>query len=450
MEYDAFISYRRSEVGAARALTALLRTFGQRVFLDVQNIRLGRNWSATIFEAARNSRAMIVLWSRSARQSSFMPREWAMAAPNCAMIPVRLDKSPLPPQLEGYQALTGLGGAERIMSRCVELTQVERLSAPAAHSRILTELRDDGVQLTPEQEKSTRALLGALAGFNVFWLLSSILWWVKRAWHVVLSPPALASALTLGVGVAAGATLQLPGAPSVCPEPQPPQAKAPPPTATAKLEPPEHPDSASTSDPETASESGSQPVQADVPLIEVPSVLGRTPSKATALLEKVGFKTGEVSRRLAKLQAVATPNALSQALLNAPKLTEPSKELVVKQTPKAGKSAPKGSEVHLTVDVPGALVPDVRNHTLEDATAALKKAGLKRGEVKQPKKTKNTDGTLVVRTQSPSAETRVMRGSSVKLTVTVIKAQVMSLKQEPAVVATPVLVRGTGGSGAGK
>jgi hypothetical protein len=206
--YDAFISYRRSDERTATAVFELLELFGQRVFLDRRCIRLGQSWESTILVAARNTRTLLVLWSRSAAASSEMRREIHMVADQCRVIPIRLDMSPLPPELSAWQALEGLDVASRILARGRELVVQGKQSTADAMATIVRELRSDGVELTPEQRRRTRAYVGVLRRGMLAAGLGTALWFWSRASRAAVSG-AGASALALGVaGVGLGHVTQ--------------------------------------------------------------------------------------------------------------------------------------------------------------------------------------------------------------------------------------------------
>ena len=202
--YDAFISYRRSDERTATAIYELLELFGQRVFLDRRCIRLGQSWESTISMAARSTRTLLVLWSRSAAASSEIQREIRMAPDHCRVIPIRLDLSPLPPDLCAWQALEGLDVASRILARGRELVVQGQLSTSDAMATIVRELRSDGVELTPDQRRRVRAYVGVLRRGALAAGVGAALWFWSRASRAAVSG-AGASALALGVaGVALG------------------------------------------------------------------------------------------------------------------------------------------------------------------------------------------------------------------------------------------------------
>jgi hypothetical protein len=205
-----FISYRRSDVATARALADLLETFGQRVFLDVApaSIRPGDKWEGAIERAAGEAGTMLVLWSRNAIHSTYLPREWAMRSPSCRLIPIRLDDSELPAELASHQGVT-LNPAERLASRVAQLTK-EGLSHRKANQQLLDELKKDGFQLDREQEKHVLAFAAAVA-VSTFGLATAASSWGPRAVRAAVSAAAAGTIALIGgagYGIARFATLK--------------------------------------------------------------------------------------------------------------------------------------------------------------------------------------------------------------------------------------------------
>lgn len=203
-DYDAFISYRRTDERVASAIYELLVLFGQRVFLDRQCIRLGDNWDATLLLAARKARRLLVLWSRNAAASSEMKRELEMVTKECRIVPIRLDNSPLPPALSAAQSLEGLDVASRILARGRELVLHSKQSQSEAMASVVKELRSEGVELTPEQERRTRAYLGVLERSLIAAGLGTAAWLWSRASRAAVSRAGVSALLLGAIGVQVG------------------------------------------------------------------------------------------------------------------------------------------------------------------------------------------------------------------------------------------------------
>lgn len=162
MEYDAFISYRHADGDAARGVTKLLRAFGQSVFID-EGIAAGEEWAPEIWQALAASRALMVLWSRSASKSQYVHDEWTRAPAGCRIIALKLDGEALPPALGKFNAITGLDVAGRLIARSVELMKERKLSPAKAQAQLLQELANDGVVLEEKQKRALAAFLPVLA-----------------------------------------------------------------------------------------------------------------------------------------------------------------------------------------------------------------------------------------------------------------------------------------------
>jgi hypothetical protein len=202
--YDAFISYRRSDERTASAIYELLELFGQRVFFDRRCIRLGESWESSILVAARNTRTLLVLWSRSAAASSEMRRELQMVSSQCRVVPIRLDMSPLPPELSARQALDGLDVGTRILARGRELVVQNQLSQSEAMATLVRELQGEGIELTPAQQRRARVYIGSLQ--RSLWAagLGAGIWLWSRASRAAVGP-AGACAFSFGIaGIGAG------------------------------------------------------------------------------------------------------------------------------------------------------------------------------------------------------------------------------------------------------
>jgi hypothetical protein len=199
-EYDGFLSYRRADVSVARALHALLGAFNHKVFLDVACIPAGTSWEAAITEAACHCRWLVVLWSRNAASSGYMKREWGLVPPDCHILPVRLDESALPDELAHLQAVEGLGAAKLILARSTELMAGGKMSAGQARAVIVEELRKDGAELTPEQDRALGVFLARYGKTVLAGGAALAAWLFSRGAHAAVS---VGGATVVGTVVAA-------------------------------------------------------------------------------------------------------------------------------------------------------------------------------------------------------------------------------------------------------
>ncbi len=136
--YDVFISYKSQQESWAKRLAATLRNFGLNVWRDHDagdGIRVSERWSTEIENGIRDSRYMIVLWSKLVLENAashvheevrlMKQLKEADATGQRKFIPINLDGTPLNnyTALEHYQADVGFqdlyqeakdGGAEDI------------------------------------------------------------------------------------------------------------------------------------------------------------------------------------------------------------------------------------------------------------------------------------------------------------------------------------------------
>lgn len=94
--FDAFISHAHADAELAQRLETGLAAEGLAVWLDRSDIRLGGLLRAELQQNIRNSRALILLWSKHAARSRWVATEWLMAFhQNRFILPCALDETPL-------------------------------------------------------------------------------------------------------------------------------------------------------------------------------------------------------------------------------------------------------------------------------------------------------------------------------------------------------------------
>jgi penicillin-binding protein 1A len=128
----------------------------------------------------------------------------------------------------------------------------------------------------------------------------------------------------------------------------------------------------------------------------VPNVVGEQQNRALKHLAKANF-SGVVDATKPSTQPAGT---------------------VIGQSPGGGSTVPLGSLVHLTVSngkTPKAKVPSVIGLSESDATSALEAKGLNVTVVPQAVHDRHQDGVVIA--QSPEADTRVLSGATVVITV---------------------------------
>jgi len=96
--FDAFISHSGKNTAQAETIEAGLGA--KRVWLDRSEIRLGALLGRELLANIGASHGLVLVWSKHAAQSPWVQSEW-IAAANLGkpIVPVRLDKTPLPQSL---------------------------------------------------------------------------------------------------------------------------------------------------------------------------------------------------------------------------------------------------------------------------------------------------------------------------------------------------------------
>jgi hypothetical protein len=125
-----FISYSRENDNLVLPLVSLLRASGQNVFISFQNLEYGADRKAQIAEAIRGSKRFLLFWSKSSQVSSFVREECelALATPRCGVVPVVLDRTPLPPELERFHGTADLAPLFQTLRRSVWMRRLLWLS----------------------------------------------------------------------------------------------------------------------------------------------------------------------------------------------------------------------------------------------------------------------------------------------------------------------------------
>jgi tetratricopeptide (TPR) repeat protein len=124
--YDFFLSRRGSVAAIAREVTDLLTEKGYKVFVQDYDIPITANFIEEMHEAVKNSRDLVVLFTRDYEQSPYTRMEFTSFEANAAqsaehrrMVILRCEDAPLlglfAPHV--YQDLVGVGDAEERRSR---------------------------------------------------------------------------------------------------------------------------------------------------------------------------------------------------------------------------------------------------------------------------------------------------------------------------------------------
>jgi hypothetical protein len=102
---DIFISYKREDQTAARALAESLEQTGWTVWWDPQ-LRAGERFDEIIERELNNARLVIVLWSRRAIQSQYVKDEATYALSLNKLIPVTIDDVTPPFRFQGLHTIS--------------------------------------------------------------------------------------------------------------------------------------------------------------------------------------------------------------------------------------------------------------------------------------------------------------------------------------------------------
>src|SRR5262249_53391626 len=100
-------------------LVSLLRASGQVVFVSVQDLKYGEDRKAQVAEAVRRSKRFLLFWSKSSKVSPLVGEEYklALATTGCSVVPVLLDQTPLPPELERFHGTADLASLFQTLRR---------------------------------------------------------------------------------------------------------------------------------------------------------------------------------------------------------------------------------------------------------------------------------------------------------------------------------------------
>jgi hypothetical protein len=113
-----FLSHNSKDKPIAREIGLFLAAEGESVWFDEWRIPAGRSISASISDALAACSHLLLLWSKNAKRSRWVRREVFAAlsedieSGDIVVVPVCLDKTPLPPLLKDLKYLRYDGGTE--------------------------------------------------------------------------------------------------------------------------------------------------------------------------------------------------------------------------------------------------------------------------------------------------------------------------------------------------
>ncbi|MBL8152956.1 MAG: toll/interleukin-1 receptor domain-containing protein [Anaerolineae bacterium] len=105
-----FISYSRRDKACAYKIQRQLEAQGFKIWIDKNDIPAGAAFPNSLLTAIREAAAVLVLWSQQAKESNFVEKEIKAAEEQRLMrdmplVPVWLDNTPLPPELQTLNAV---------------------------------------------------------------------------------------------------------------------------------------------------------------------------------------------------------------------------------------------------------------------------------------------------------------------------------------------------------
>jgi hypothetical protein len=105
-DQSVFVSYSRRHESLVTPLVKLLRIGDRLVFQDVTSVELGSEWEPAILEALNRATFIIIIWCCHAAISEWIRKELNLSIDKGkSIIPVRIDKTPLPDELGRFQGL---------------------------------------------------------------------------------------------------------------------------------------------------------------------------------------------------------------------------------------------------------------------------------------------------------------------------------------------------------
>jgi len=125
--FEIFASYSHHDVATVKPMVELLRTAGPAVFRDENSIRPGKKWPVVVSTAIGGCRLMYLFWCSHSAASIEVRKEYEQALDlKKDIVPVLLDKTPLPPRLSEFQWIDlrdALGNHEETVRQTLSLEE---------------------------------------------------------------------------------------------------------------------------------------------------------------------------------------------------------------------------------------------------------------------------------------------------------------------------------------
>lgn len=101
---NVFVSYSHADASLVAPVVKLLRVNKSLVFQDLDSIQPGKRWQSEIAKALAESHLVVVFWCDHASRSNEVSKEWKAAIEQEKdLLPLLLDATPLPPELDEFQ-----------------------------------------------------------------------------------------------------------------------------------------------------------------------------------------------------------------------------------------------------------------------------------------------------------------------------------------------------------
>ncbi len=103
---NVFVSYSHADASLVAPVVKLLRVNKSFVFQDIDGIQSGKRWRSEIATGLAESHLVVVFWCDHASRSDEVSKEWKAAIEQEKdLLPLLLDATPLPPELDQFQRI---------------------------------------------------------------------------------------------------------------------------------------------------------------------------------------------------------------------------------------------------------------------------------------------------------------------------------------------------------
>ncbi len=140
-----FISYSRADKDLVGPVVEILKTAPTEVFFDRDSIKPGDNWSQRLERAIKGASKFVIFWCTHSAHSHWVRKEWQLAIEDKKLIvPVLLDKTPLPRKLAAFQWISFIPWADALHSKKKTAKKYE-----VRHAHVMAGLLRDRLRVGP-------------------------------------------------------------------------------------------------------------------------------------------------------------------------------------------------------------------------------------------------------------------------------------------------------------